>query len=365
MKNLANLFLFLMIGLTLNILYGLNDTVIIATLCAIILSSFLYLFPNWKYKELPIALFLLLSCAMISSFCYLPLIFYQYTKHKQPLWIPLLTLIPLLFHLETAALMLDCLVLVFLFAAYFLKIQYDDSLHLQADFRKQRDTSKELSLLLSEKNKNLLLAQEQEIHIATLNERNRIAREIHDNVGHLLSSALLQIGALQTISKEEALKEPLQNLRDTISAGMDNVRNSVHDLHDDAIDLEMALQKLMQSFTFCKCELEYMISHPLPQSMMYHLIAIVKECMNNTMKHSDATLLTLILREQPAFYQLIIRDNGTRKPVNETKGIGLTNIQERIDNLHGYLNIAYNNGYQVFITLPKNKEDEHEHRNRR
>ena len=45
-------------------------------------------------------------------------------------------------------------------------------------------------MILSEKNKNLLIQQEQEVRIATLNERNRIAREIHDNVGHLLSSAL-------------------------------------------------------------------------------------------------------------------------------------------------------------------------------
>ena len=60
-------------------------------------------------------------------------------------------------------------------------------------------------MILSEKNKNLLIQQEQEVRIATLNERNRIAREIHDNVGHLLSSALLQIGAIQAIFTQEEL----------------------------------------------------------------------------------------------------------------------------------------------------------------
>ena len=46
--------------------------------------------------------------------------------------------------------------------------------------------------MLTQKNKDLLEKQDYEIHVATLKERNRIAREIHDNVGHMLSRSLLQ-----------------------------------------------------------------------------------------------------------------------------------------------------------------------------
>ncbi|HBQ74681.1 MAG TPA: two-component sensor histidine kinase, partial [Erysipelotrichaceae bacterium] len=138
--------------------------------------------------------------------------------------------------------------------------------------------------ILSNKNRHLLVQQEQEIRIAILDERNRIAREIHDHVGHLLSSALLQIGAIQAIQKEDKLKEPLQNLRDTLSQGMDNVRSSVHDLHDDALDLQVTLQRLLKDYSFCDGTLEYDVLHPLSQQTIYHILAIVKESMNNTMK---------------------------------------------------------------------------------
>ena len=57
--------------------------------------------------------------------------------------------------------------------------------------KRYRDDSTEINLLLKEKNKNLLINQNYEINNATLTERNRIAREIHDNVGHMLSRAIM------------------------------------------------------------------------------------------------------------------------------------------------------------------------------
>lgn len=51
-----------------------------------------------------------------------------------------------------------------------------------------RDTTKEIAMQLKQQNRDLMEKQDYEINIATLNERNRIAREIHDNVGHLLSA---------------------------------------------------------------------------------------------------------------------------------------------------------------------------------
>lgn len=58
---------------------------------------------------------------------------------------------------------------------------------LEAEYKKTRDDSKELTLMLEQKNRNLLEKQDAEVYMATLKERNRIAREIHDNVGHMLS----------------------------------------------------------------------------------------------------------------------------------------------------------------------------------
>lgn len=76
---------------------------------------------------------------------------------------------------------------------------------LKRNLIRLRDTSTELSLVMREKNRKLLEEQDTEIYMATLKERNRIAREIHDNVGHMLSRAILQMGALSTVYEEEPL----------------------------------------------------------------------------------------------------------------------------------------------------------------
>lgn len=121
-------------------------------------------------------------------------------------------------------------------------------LQLEQDFRLLRDTSTEYHLLLQQKNKDLIERQDYEIHAAALRERNRIAREIHDNVGHMLSRSILQAGALLAINQQENLKEPLYALKDTLSHAMDDIRNSVHDLHNDSIDLRQTVSDMLSGF---------------------------------------------------------------------------------------------------------------------
>lgn len=71
---------------------------------------------------------------------------------------------------------------------------------LSQTYKKARDDSFEYTLLLKEKNKTLIEKQNYEIYAATLKERNRIAREIHDHVGHMLSRAILMTGAMKPSS---------------------------------------------------------------------------------------------------------------------------------------------------------------------
>ena len=97
---------------------------------------------------------------------------------------------------------------------------------------------------MHERNQALIEKQNADIHAATLSERNRIAREIHDNVGHMLTRSLLQVGALKVIAGDDSLDEPLTELQNTLNTAMTNVRTSVHDLHDDAIDLESTLWEI-------------------------------------------------------------------------------------------------------------------------
>lgn len=238
--------------------------------------------------------------------------------------------------------------------SFYLAYQSSRLTALQKDIHSFRDSSVENEMMLKEKNRHLLETQDDKIYIATLQERNRIAREIHDNVGHMLSRSILQVGALLAICKDETIKPHLSTLKETLDTAMNSIRNSVHDLHDESVDLQHALKNLTDNFTFCQASLDYAVSKNVPKEIKYCFLAITKEALNNTIKHSDASLVKITVKEHPAFYQLLIEDNGTaKKTTSDTTGIGLSNMKERVDTLHGIIHIKTEQGYHIFVSIPK------------
>ena len=232
---------------------------------------------------------------------------------------------------------------------------------LASSLQKTRDDSTELTLLLQDKNRSLRDKQDYEIYAATLKERNRIAREIHDNVGHLLSRAILITGAMKMTNQISGLQEPFESLDSSLGEAMDSIRKSVHDLHDDAVDLEKALEEIIADFSFCSVDFSYHLSKTIAREVKYNVIAIVKEALNNVMKHSNANLVQLTVSESEDLYQVMIEDNGTTispntptNPLNiETRGIGLINMTERVKKLHGTITFYSQNGFRIYIKLPK------------
>ena len=216
-----------------------------------------------------------------------------------------------------------------------------------------RDSGRELSMKLEYKNNELLREQDSNINLATLNERNRIAREIHDSVGHLLSSSLLQVGALLAVSKDENTRTALNSLKDTLNEAMDSIRSSVHNLFDESIDLYGQLRHLTKDFSFCPIELQYNLDTDPGRNMKYAVVAIVKEALSNMMRHSNATQAAVLLHEHPAFYQLIICDNGAVENYDPERGIGLQDIRDRVNSFHGITTITVKDGFRIFITIPK------------
>lgn len=228
-------------------------------------------------------------------------------------------------------------------------------LFLRRQLNRNMDSSREQNLLMEEKNKALREKQDYEVYTATLRERNRIAREIHDNVGHLLSRAILLTGALKAVNGQESLQVPLSDLEESLNTAMTSIRTSVHDLHDEAIDLESAAKELLETFTFCPVTLRYDMGRNLPRELKYCYLTILKEALNNVVRHSNATQVEVVMRQQPALYQLVIRDNGTGVQMKES-GIGLSNMQERVKMLGGLLCIHTEKGFEIHITIPRREE---------
>lgn len=215
-----------------------------------------------------------------------------------------------------------------------------------------RDNDEQLRIELERRNKLLIANQDNEIYMARLKERNRIAREIHDNVGHMLSRSILQVGAAKTVNKDEKLAPILAGLHETLDTAMTNVRSSVHDLHDESIDLEVAVKEAVGPITDRDVKLIYDVTQYIDRRVKYCIIGVLKESVANIIKHSNATVVEIMIREHPAFYQLVINDNGTGVTMTEP-GIGLINMRERVEALNGNFNVSNESGFKIFAIIPK------------
>ena len=188
--------------------------------------------------------------------------------------------------------------------------------------------------------------------IAVLQERQRIARDIHDHVGHELTSAILQLKALEFRIKDPALLLPVRHL---LEESMTEIRNSVHNLHDQSLNLTEEIQLLLDRYTYCPVYKEIHLQTEPPGAVHFALLAAIKEALKNTATHSNATKAEILLSETPTFYRLLIVDNGTTavKHPEAGNGLGLLSLQQRVDALNGSMNISVENGFRLFITLPK------------
>lgn len=226
------------------------------------------------------------------------------------------------------------------------------------------DDNAERQELLKAQNRILIEAQDNEIRAATASERNRIAREIHDSVGHMLSRSILQVGAMKITTKEPETARQLDILCSTLDSAMNSIRTSVHRLHETSIDLKAqfvsALEPLEARF---KTDIVFSISSECPYEVKLCFINITREAVSNAIRHSDGDRVTAHLKEHPGFYQFVFSDNGStaQSLYKGVKGIGLQNITDRVCAQNGICRFDTDNGFRIFITIPK--QGEHKNRN--
>lgn len=243
------------------------------------------------------------------------------------------------------------LVLLAVFLAFRTKRQVSE----HREFLKLQDSSSEEKEAMQRRNKELLEKQDYEVRVATLSERNRIAREIHDNVGHMLSRCILQMGALMVVNKNnEEIYQNLRSVNESLNEAMNSIRESVHDLHNESVDLKQSIVEATAEIRKnYNVTFDYDMSENVPREVKYAMIAIVKEAMNNIIKHSNATCVSVLLREHPGFYQLLIEDNGTVINTGKHAGIGLSNMKERVETLGGTINFRTDHGFAIYISIVK------------
>lgn len=238
----------------------------------------------------------------------------------------------------------------------------------QERMRRTRDKLQERALALEARNRDLADRQDYEVELATLAERARIAREIHDNVGHQLTRASLQAEALRVVHADEPdVAADFADVKRTVDEALQLVRASVHALNDNAVDLSVQLEHIVEgahSDGGPQIELEVMAEHA-PANVANCFAAVLREALSNTMRHACAQTVTVRCMEHPSFYQLIVTDDGVGEVQasgrGAAEGMGLASMRERIEALGGTFTAgprASAGGWRVFATVPKQQGDE-------
>ena len=334
------------------------DSVLSASFLVTLLISITFTGLNQYFSTKELALGLLGTFLLIVTFflptglVFLPLLVFDLVSYFELKTIVFLTLIGNVFFINFFE--QSTLLLFVHLVAILMSYMTSEMERLSIMNRNMRDDNFEQKSKLKEQNKTLMDTYDNEVHIAKLQERSRIARDIHDNIGHALSRALLQTGALQSINQDVQLQSHLDGLQTTLTDSMNSIRNSIHDLKDEGVDLASAIKDILQG-SRATSHLNYDLTEPIPNHVKHCFLIILKEAITNTNKHSNATKIDVTVAEHPALFQLLVVDNGTIPPNKVDPGIGLENIKERVTELGGYCRAEYRGGFRIFITIPKDK----------
>lgn len=267
--------------------------------------------------------------------------------------------------LPTRALLLTAILSV---AATLLSLRTAQLEREQERMHRTRDELQERALALEARNRDLADRQDYEVELATLAERARIAREIHDNVGHQLTRASLQTEALRVVhANEPGVAADFADVKRTVDEALQLVRSSVHALNDNAANLSVQLERIVEgarSDGGPQIELEVLAEHA-PANVANCFTAVLREALSNTMRHACAQTVTVRCMEHPSFYQLIVTDDGAggvqASSRGTAEGMGLGSMRERVEALGGTFTAgprAGAGGWRVFATVPKQQGNE-------
>ena len=203
------------------------------------------------------------------------------------------------------------------------------------------------------------LAQEVELLAADL-ERTRIARDIHDSLGHTLMSLDVQLELAQRLYERgsDQVKPVLDTSKLLASQSIQEVRRSVATMRQNSFDLNSALLQLIETL---KSDPDLVIRSDvnlpkLPLQTSHQLYCILKEGLENIRRHSQATVVYLHGKATPDGVALHLSDNGIGVDLTRlTSGFGLQGIRERSQLIGADVTIhsALGKGTTIQITVPQ------------
>jgi two-component system, NarL family, sensor histidine kinase DegS len=205
-------------------------------------------------------------------------------------------------------------------------------------------------------NREILGLQKELQEVAVLDERARIAREIHDGLGASLSSLIIQSEYLLQLAPEEPLRGEITELKRSAEDAIDELRRNLRMMRDD-FDLALGLEDYVQTFRE-KVGLDVQFSQEgrvprLSPEAQLALFRILQEALQNCVKHAAASQVKVNVAFAPRQIAMSVRDDGKGfdPTVSKNGHYGLLNMRERATKLGAHLVVDSRPGGGTSLTL--------------
>lgn len=205
---------------------------------------------------------------------------------------------------------------------------------------------------------------ERQIAINTrLKERQRIAQDIHDLLGHSVTASVLQLEAAKSIMDEdpERAKQMITNATQSLREGIDNIRSVVHQMRAEASDMQAAdINTIIDKFRRdTGIIIHYKADGDINAIEPDRWEAIrgnLQEALSNVIKHANATQVWVDLQVMPGMLRLQVRDDGLGAEIYE-EGMGISGMRQRIASFAGSLIIRGEpkKGTTIITLIPRRK----------
>ncbi len=267
-------------------------------------------------------------------------------------WFPALLLPGGLFFLRAEqAIFFSVLIIICSLAGYlsYLLKEKDKS------FQNVYDRERRNRYALEEAGVKLMHSAREAAHLAEIRERNRIARDIHDHVGHHLSAILLQLQVVRRMLDKDPIKahDLLDQSITGLGESVELLRDTVHNIKPvETLGIDY-IKKIIENFKYCQVEFTHSGDFAAITADYTDIISsILREALNNVNRHSSATLVSVKIDVLERIVRLHIQDNG-RGSTNLREGMGLRNMKERARDAGGSITVDPGNGFSIVCILPR------------
>lgn len=229
----------------------------------------------------------------------------------------------------------------------------------EKNYRKLLDEERGLRYELEQYKMRLLNSSKETAHLAEVRERNRIAREIHDSIGHSTTAILIQLQAAYKLFERDDKKAKsivnicIHALSDTVTL----LRDTVHNIKPvEKLGVEY-IQNIIKDFSFCPVNFKFTGDfNSLSTNNLEITAANIKEALTNAARHSRATEIQISIDINELYTRLYIEDNGVGCS-NIKEGLGITGMRERIQNIGGNISVSSDGGFIIVCIIPGARED--------